>query len=348
MSLILDALRKAQEERKAIYVKEEGRRHINLRRPRKTFYFILGGGLCLGLLIFLLPVPKKTGPDYTKITPIAHLEKPMMDAKNNGEKNIEKRTRKSEAANTIVAKKDKAIKPAVETKKDTPLKEAKEVKETHRMDKPPEPENIENSDVMVKTVKGDRITDLYNKAVLETQKGNLDLAKEMYLKILKEKPDYIEVLNNLGVIALTQGNPKEAIFYYRKILERSPNYPKAYNNMAIAILKEGDKRLAEEYFKKAIEIDKEGIEAYINLSGLLCSEKRLKEAAMVLEPVIKKGSETPDLYLSYAIIMDELGNIKEATFYYRYYLRLSGKSEERNKVIERLKALEDREFTKNP
>ncbi len=346
MSLILDALRKAQQERKAIYVKEQGKNFINFGKPRKAFYFLLGIGLCLCLIIFLLPVPKKTGTDYTKMV-TAKIEKPLIDLKDIP-KEVQKKPKKGDLINTSIAGNKESIKSAGEIKKSVVSKKDKEMDEAHKVDNTLESKNSENVDVMVKKSNENRIINLFNKAVAETNKGNLDTARDIYLKILEEKPDYIEVLNNLGVIAMSQGNTKEAISYYRKILEKLPNYSKAYNNMAIALLKGGDKKLAEEYLKKAIEINREGIEAYINLLGLLRSEKRLKEAVNILEPIIKKGYENPNLYLSYAIIMDEMGNINEATLYYRYYLRLSSKSEERNKVLERLKILEDRDVTKNP
>jgi len=346
MSLILDALRKAQQERKAIYVKEQGKNFINFGKPRKAFYFILGIGLCLGLIIFLLPVPKKTGSDYTKMV-AAKMEKPLIDFKDIS-KEMQKKPKKGELINTLTAGKEERIKLAGEIRKNVFSKKDKEINETKKVDNTMASKDSENVDIMVKKSNEDRIIKMFNRAVLETNKGNLDTARDIYLKILEEKPDCIEVLNNLGVIAMNQGNTKEAILYYRKILDKLPNYSKAYNNMAIALLKEGDKKLAEEYFKKAIEIDREGVESYINFSGLLRSEKRLKEAASLLESIIKKGYENPNIYLSYAIIMDEMGNINEATLYYRYYLRLSSKSEERDKVLERLKILEDRNITKNP
>lgn len=126
--------------------------------------------------------------------------------------------------------------------------------EAHKVDNTLESKNSENVDVMVKKTNENRIINLFNKAVAETNKGNLDTARDIYLKILEEKPDYIEVLNNLGVIAMSQGNTKRAISYYRKILEKLPNYSKAYNNMAIALLKGGDKKLAEEYLKRPLRL----------------------------------------------------------------------------------------------
>lgn len=363
MSLILDALRKAQNERKTIFVKPERKRVMNFGKPRRLFYYILGGALCVALIIFIMPLPrpkpvqspqvgvktdippplkkasdiepvKKTRQNMVSVTPQGTMSK--KDDKTKTEKEIHETQESIETAQ------------ARESKKALPYRMQGKTPDTDRMVQEPAQAN-EDTRVVIKRNDEDRISRMYNMAVEENNRGNLEAAKKIYLKILEEKPDYIEVLNNLGVIAMKEGSAKDALSYYQKILDKNPNYAKAYNNMAIIHMREGNKRLAEEYLKKVVEMDREGIEAYINLSALLRSEGRLKEAKKLLEPLVKKGSKEPSLYLSYAIISDEIGDAKEAVLYYRQYLLYSPvRSGERNKILERLKFLEDRDFTKSP
>lgn len=345
MSLILDALRKAQEERKKIFVRAEKKRYFNFQRPRKPFYFILAGGICFGLVIFFLPVPKKTPP--VNIKPVDMKKEPLQNPVKQTN-DVEKKSIKEERTKLVELKKQELNTPKREHIKAIEKKEHNVYKEPNKTEGTTSSKMDEGPNVTIKKENEGNILKMFNQAISEAEKGRIDEAKRIYLKILEEKPDYIQALNNLGVLAMAQGNSKEALSYYRRILEKSPNYGKAYNNMALILLREGDRKLAEEYLKKAIEIDREGIEAYINLSALLRSEKRLTEAIKILEPIIKKGKEEPNLYLTYAIIKDEAGETKDAIFYYRQYLRLAGKSEERNKVLERVKVLEDRDFTKGP
>ncbi|MCX7966733.1 MAG: tetratricopeptide repeat protein [Syntrophorhabdaceae bacterium] len=345
MSLILDALRKAQEERKTIFIRPEKKKHFIFEKPRKIFYFILAGGTCLGLVIFFLPVTKKTVPVHIQQ---AKPEKGSIAIPEKAMKVTEKRSIKDDPHKHMAMRKDEVKVQKNDITRTVQKKEIGISTEISRQEAKPISLVQENQKVNIKKEDDANIVRMFNQALSEAGNGRIDEAKKLYLKILEERPDYIDALNNLGVLAMMQGNSKEALSYYRKILEKSPHYGKAYNNMALILLKEGDRKLAEEYFRKAIEIDRDAIEGYINLSALLRSEKRLKEAEKLLEPLIKKGKEDPGLYLTYAVIKDEVGDTKDAIVYYRQYLRLAGRSEERNKVLERLKVLEDRDFTKSP
>jgi Flp pilus assembly protein TadD len=184
------------------------------------------------------------------------------------------------------------------------------------------------------------ITTMYNKALKEGEKGDMAEAKRLYLAILAHRPDNVEVLNNLGVMAMKENNGKEALFYFRKILEIKKDYGTAYNNIGFILLKEGDRQLAEWNFRKAIEAGHDSVEPYLNLSALLRSEKRLGEASKLLESLLSRGEKSPAVHLSYAIIKDEMGQPAEAIAYYRHYLREAGSSGETNPVVERLKVLE--------
>ncbi|HQK46948.1 MAG TPA: tetratricopeptide repeat protein [Syntrophorhabdaceae bacterium] len=354
MSLILDALRKAQSERKTIFVTPEKKRAINVGKPRRFFYYILAGAICLAFIIFIMPLPKPRPVQSPQVALKKDIPPP---SKKVSDSEVAKKSRQalsiplSQDTRSIKGDKVKTTKEtqeARETLGTVPTRAKDRIKDAEKI--PQEPAQIhEDTRVVIKRNDEDRISKMYNTAVEESSRGNMEAAKKIYLKILEEKPDYIEVLNNLGVIAMKEGSAKDALSYYQKILNKHPDYAKAYNNMAIIHMREGNKKLAEEYLKKAIEMDKEGMEAYINLSALLRSEGRLNEAKKLLEPLVKKGGTEPSLYLSYALIKDEMGDAKEAVLYYRQYLLYSPvRSGERSKVLERLKFLEDRDFTKSP
>jgi Flp pilus assembly protein TadD len=406
MSLILDALKKAQEQRKK--VKPNVREGIQAvyTKNKNNFYIVLSAVTSVVLLVSVLPMMLKTKPVLEPSKPLASKERSVLQQ-------IEKVAEKAKPAELkqpdvepkSVAKIDASA--GIEGKKDTEEKggtegsaknvsrtksedeilnnksqksktdftetvrekrterEAKDItalkKKTARAMKtytynPAQSVNprkdlpsmlMENTNVVVMKVDEEKIMSMYNEALSETEKGRIIEAKKLYLKILSEKPDNIEVLNNLGVIAMREGNSNEALTYFRRILEKKPDYTKAYNNTGIIFMKEGDKKLAEEYFKKAMDMDKGSAEAYINLSGLLRTQKRYDEASKALENLIRRGSKDPSAYLALALIKDDMGEIQEAMRYYRFYLREGGKREEKNKVIERLKVLEESQFTKN-
>ncbi len=406
MSLILDALKKAQEQRKK--VKPNVREGIQAvyTKNKNNFYIVLSAVTGVVLLVSVLPMMLKTKPVQAPSKPLASKERSVLQqtekiaekakpeevkqpdiepkpvvkieasAKIEGKKDIEEKEKTEvPARNVSGTKSDDEILNSKSQKTKTHFTEslrekkaeleARDIaalkKRTARAMKayaytsaqPVNPRQdvpsvlMENTKVVVMKVDEEKIMSMYNEALSETEKGRTNEAKKLYLKILSEKPDNIEVLNNLGVIAMREGNSNEALTYFRRILEKKPDYTKAYNNTGIIFMKEGDKKLAEEYFKKAMDMDKGSAEAYINLSGLLRTQKRYDEASRALENLIRRGSKDPSAYLSLALIKDDMGEIQEAMRYYRFYLREGGKREEKNKVIERLKVLEESQFTKN-
>ncbi|MCX5811454.1 MAG: tetratricopeptide repeat protein [Proteobacteria bacterium] len=379
MSLILDALKKAQEERKRIKPRFEGGGIQGVyTKNKKAFYIILSASAGVILLASVLPIMLKAKPAQTPSKTIVLKEQPdtvskpvakIETAKKTEEKTeaFAKTVSKTKTEDEILMSKPQKVKAHfTETvREEKAEREPKEIaalkKKAARANKPyayssatpvnPREEMssalMENTKVVVMRVDEEKIMTMYNEALLETEKGRTNEAKKLYLKILSEKPDNIEVLNNLGVIAMREGNVNEALIYFRKILEKKPGYTKAYNNIGILLMREGDKKLAEEYFKKAIDMDKDGAEAYINFSGLLRAQRRYDEASRALENLIRRGNKDPSAYLSLALIKDDMGEVQEAIKYYRFYLREGGKREEKNKVIERLKVLEESQFTRN-
>jgi len=195
--------------------------------------------------------------------------------------------------------------------------------------------------VQIKSIDHEKIALKLDEAIKETEKGNISGAKLLYQSILAEVPSNIEALNNLGVIAMKEGNTKEALFYFNKVLQYNKNYGKAYNNIGLLMLKDGQKRLAEEYFRKSIELEKDGIDPSLNLAALLRTEKRYEEAGRLLEGFIAANIKSRLLYLAYALIKDDVGQYEEAVRYYKLYLREAGDTGERSEVIERIKVIEN-------
>ncbi|HVN97944.1 MAG TPA: tetratricopeptide repeat protein [Syntrophorhabdaceae bacterium] len=181
---------------------------------------------------------------------------------------------------------------------------------------------------------------LYNEALNAQESGRLRQAKDLYKQILVKQPDHTEALNNLGVIAIQEDNRAEALFYFKKILESHSDYPKAYNNIGLIVMRDQEGKLAEEYFRKAIALEPDSVEPYLNLSALLRSQGRLQDASKLLEIPLSKKIKEPNLFLSYAVIKDRLGQYEEAARYYRQYLSSVKSPGARKDVLERLRYIE--------
>lgn len=366
MSIIQDALKKAQEER----AKKKNRevpyhRSDAQKKPKTPVYIILG--LCIAAVIAYLYIPyfhkpKQVAQPVVSQAPVS--AKPVQAAVNapptpeaqKPARETETPEKKGESATASAPQKpiEKPVAPVTPNNEREPTgaktgvahaqkitnsfavkKKTKAVESAGKQDTTNEPTGA------VEKKTDDGIIDrMYNEALREQQSGRTREAKTIYKQILAKQPNHIEALNNLGVMAIHEENTREALFYFKKILEYRNNYPKAYNNIGLITMKDGDLKLAEEYFRKAISLEPDSVEPYLNLSALLRSEGRLQEAAKLLEAPIQKKVKDPALFLSYAVIKDNLGQHEDAARYYRQYLSSINNPGSRKDIIERLKYIE--------
>ncbi len=368
MSVILDALKKAQDERKRITVGIARGFADSPHRPRWIVYSAIAGVLVLGAAFAFVPgIYKKNSPPPAsaaekkdqlpptkEIQAEARVPVGVAPAAGDALSRPERGTRmdfgtvvKGEGPGSPVRARERSLTSGIgDTDGAVPrsghgrLSAVVSSRGKEASKSPAEDASGSEGRVFVRSIDEDRITTMYNKALKEGEKGNVDEARRLYLAVLAAKPENIEAMNNLGVLAMRESNTKEALFYFKKILGIKKNYGKAYNNIGLILLREGDKIQAEGYFRKSIETDRGSVEPYLNLTAVLRSDKRLSEASQLLEALLNKGERNPAVHLSYAIIKDEMGEPTDAIAHYRYYLREVGSSGGTNPVVERLKTLE--------
>ncbi len=339
MSFILEALRKAEKERKEISSKVPFQ--ITPPSPKKNLYrlftvfFVIFLGMGFTILAFKKNLPSQPerrieAREQIPVSPV--LKEPELY-------NIEP---KREEPSQRKEDKDKAKKPSPQRRKILKAFLTPERKENKEERKPLEKDTFSTKEevVSVKRLDTEKINSLFNEATSLFERNDLEAAKKIYLAILAEKPDHLESLNNLGLIYMKEGRKNEAIQTFRKILNIKNDYPKAYTNLGIILLSEGEKKVAEEYFRKAFELGGE-VGSLVNLLSLLIGERRYEEAERLVRPFIEKGIREPHLVLAYALIKDEKGELKEAVKFYRAFLREGGTKEERKRVLERIKYLEE-------
>ncbi|MCX5816168.1 MAG: tetratricopeptide repeat protein [Proteobacteria bacterium] len=385
MSIILDALKRAQEERKKIT--QMGFPKLSttgsLDKKKWTFYGVAGGLVCLILIVLFFPFQKKQvqvqtaavkSQPVTVAVPNPPQSPPLHLSSQSGGKGGEGGLQPvvSPAKAEVPAKNETNISVPTYPVASTQDKKVTDFQPSQLKKQPEAGKKVvaayvpkrkaaprqapdtqktmlpqEDTRVAVKKVDDEKIMNTFNEAIEETKIGRLEIAKGLYLSILEEKPDYVEALNNLGVIAMREGNTKEALLNFRKCLGYKKDYAKAYNNIGLVMMKTGDTKVAEEYFEKSIEMDRDKVEPYINLTAILRGEKRYDEASNLLESLIKRPVKDASVYLSLAIIKDEIGKYSDAIKYYRYYLNAGGNRKERNTVVNRLKILEENQATAN-
>ena len=190
-------------------------------------------------------------------------------------------------------------------------------------------------------------TEVYIKAVVHHRKGNLEVAENLYKKILEKLPNHINSQSNLGglyaqigksekamrllqnVLQIQPNNVnansnlgvvftklieyQKAINCHKKVLQIEPNNADAYNNLGINYKQLGETDLAKSYLYKAIEINPNHANAYNNLGTLLKSlgehEKALSALKKALE--IKPNFFTAQANLSNTYL-NQQKNIEKA------------------------------------
>jgi tetratricopeptide (TPR) repeat protein len=351
MSIIHDALKKAQEERKNKKQDIPYNPPGTEKKPAAFVYVLIG--LCVVAVVFVyLYVSYFHRPQQiaqpVAATPTAPI-KPVQVAVNSPSNSKEQKPAFSEKARPVFPQKKAVKEKNIDTSR---ILAQKQSRDKERAPSLPATAKKDGSDVQEIAGKPGTVVirqtgdysgnGMYNEALKALQAGRTKEAKNIYKQIIAMKPNHLETLNNLGVIAMEEDNRIEALFYFKRILEYQKNYPKAYNNIGLIAMKDGDGKLAEEYFRKAISIEPDGVEPYLNLAALLRSRGRFQEAAKLLDIPIGKKIKDPSLALSYAVVKDNLGEYEEAARYYRQYLSLLPAPGSRKDIIERLRYVEEK------
>ena len=360
MSIIQDALKKAQEDRAKKNKREVPYHFSDVQRNPKTVIYVIAALCVAAIFAWLyipyfhkpkqitqpvavqLPVPVKPAQVAVAVPPIAESQKPAKETPaKKGESTIIPVSQKPAALVTPNNQQEAAVtKTSMAQAQKTAI--SPPMKRRTRVAEPVGTQDTMNEPVRVIEKKTDNgsIDSMYNEASREQQSGRTREAKAIYKQILAKQPSHIETLNNLGVIAIQEGNTQEALFYFKRILEYRKNYSKAYNNIGLIAMRDGDRQLAEEYFRKAISLEPDDPGPYVNLAALLRSQGRLHEAAKLLEIPIQKKAKDPDLLLSYAVIKDNLAQYEDAARYYRQYLSSIHTPASRKDIIDRLQYIE--------
>lgn len=359
MSVILDALRKAQEERKRANSRPTDSDGPPPRKKMSLLYYLMGLALLLLVILFLIPNvrhPMRPGRGTDRASYSAQQPSTVPDpAVPTGSTTGPQVQRAAETPKPEgPTEKDRTSRHVFEEKRPPKVSWAPRIQVPvparqggmlTAMRSAPTPESpstgmAAEQSIVVKTADvKDKATEMYNNALRQMELGRPEDARRSYLAVLADRPDDAETLNNLGVLAMTRGNIRDASSYFKIALEARADYPKAHNNLGMLYMKEGRNRSAEEHLRQALKLDPNGVEPHLNLSALLRSEGRFQEAARLLASLLQKGHKEPIVHLSYAIINDEMGNYPEAITYYGRYVSQAVQCPERTVVTDRIKVL---------
>jgi len=115
-------------------------------------------------------------------------------------------------------------------------------------------------------------------ALLHHQAGRLDLAENIYRKVLASDPNHSDALHLMGAIAGQRGRFEEGIELLQKAISVQPNYFQAIRNLAALLAQAGRYEDSVSMFRKAIELVPEDAALHNDLGTVLERLDRTDEA----------------------------------------------------------------------
>ena len=362
MSLIIDALKKAQQLRlKDIQSIPFFRSQQPSNKKRRTgqgkkWFVPILGLICLFLILWVVvwnpfssfqgrkPSPLAALPEKDKPSPLMTENKPEEPAK-------------VLSSSSQEAEKEWLSRELQETKKEEPLLGQIEKKQKPKTSKPigravvrkplpapgkvssQPPETItppeekaslssahEPREILKPLPPSPEILTLFNQGVLFQNQKEAVKAIRAYQSVIELDPAYFEAYNNLGLLYQEIGNFDKAYQAFQKSIEINPLYEKALNNLGILFYLQDRYAEALKSFQKAIAAHPENLETYLNLGILFKKQGQWDNA---IDSFLKALAINPlygETHYNMALLYEQMNQLDLAIDHYQKFIQLSSKT----------------------
>ena len=333
MSLIMDALKKAQqlrlkESKRDSFFNESNLKGEQRQKGKKYFWIFAIAGSGALLLLFYLGITLLSPPTTHQRQDILSVEKkepPLyMETKNELQK-----PQKEEAPPLQKEKPLPSTKPTTKEKKQellitqavnpTPPPNApkKEVSSTKQ---------IESVQAVEKDTPIKDVLKYFNMGADFYRQREISKAIQAYQKVIELDPTYVEAYNNIGIIYQDLGDFDKALEAYRTSIKINPQYEKAYNNLGIVLLLNGHYEESKEAFQNALDINPNNIESYINLGILYKKQGQFEKAIEYYQKALTINPLHGETHYNIGLLYEQLENHKMAISHYQKFIQLSSKT----------------------
>lgn len=156
-------------------------------------------------------------------------------------------------------------------------------------------------------------------AVIYIRLGRLKEAYEANQAALTVKPDYLDSLIFGGWIMSQLGKHKEAIEHYQKAMKIEPENKRLQIDYAYALSTSGRIDEALDMYDKLKSEYPDDYKIYEDIGIALASKGDFEEALKNFKKAVDLNP-SPVTFLNYAVILERVGNLKEAVHYLKLYL----------------------------
>jgi predicted O-linked N-acetylglucosamine transferase (SPINDLY family) len=199
------------------------------------------------------------------------------------------------------------------------------------------------------------ISEAFSLAVAHHRAGRLELAEEIYRRILAAEPSHADALhllgvaahqrgqhasaverieaalrlqptaaacNNLGEAYRALGKPAEAEACYRRALALNPRHPAACGNLAHLLRDQGQPDLAMACYRQALELRPDDVESWNNLGNLLRAAAQFQEAIACYQRALRLAPGLAEAHNNLGNALLDLGAWEQAAAEYRQAIEL--------------------------
>jgi tetratricopeptide (TPR) repeat protein len=171
----------------------------------------------------------------------------------------------------------------------------------------------------------DEIVAYHGLGVALQLKGQLEEAKQWYLKILEQQPNLAEVHVNLGSLYAQQQHYEKAIQAYETALHLQPNLIQAHRNLAKILyqVRQPEQAIEHEYKVLKLNPDLGNAQQHFKLGNQLWQQQKLREAAACYEQAVKKQPDFFEAYYNLAESLTQLQDWERAEPVYHQVIELN-------------------------
>jgi predicted O-linked N-acetylglucosamine transferase (SPINDLY family) len=152
--------------------------------------------------------------------------------------------------------------------------------------------------------------------------GRLELAEEIYRRILVQQPDHPETLYLAGVLAYEAGRSAEAVERLRRATAMAPHRAQYLNSLGLALAAEGRFDEAEVTYRRALDLQPDYALAHNNLGLVLRVHGRLTEAADCYRQALALRPEYAEAHANLGMVLADQGQPQQAVDAYRRALAI--------------------------
>jgi len=160
------------------------------------------------------------------------------------------------------------------------------------------------------------------KAVDYHRVGQLDEAREIYMRLNEVAPLYPDPLHLLGVIAYQTGEYHTAVDFIKRAIDIDSENPAYYNNLGNAYKENGmlDDALAS--YRKAIDLRPDYAEAYFDLGNAYQQLNRFNDAIAAYQSALKINPLMAEVHNNLGVALFNSDQVEEALSHYQRALQL--------------------------